>query len=127
MIPRNCNFCGLCCTLAVKVTETEIEKIESLGHPREKFTEKDFDGNTILKRPQGWCNFFERKNNMGYCKIYDARPKPCSDFPGEKLCTLSDNVMFRVSDNIPSKVKLLLDKAPKKNDPLPKEQPKFPL
>jgi len=51
MMPRNCNFCGLCCTIAVKVTEAEIKRIESLGHNRNDFTEKDDGGNTILQRP----------------------------------------------------------------------------
>ena len=123
MIPRNCNFCGLCCTLAVKVTPQEIKKIESLGH--KNFTEKD-GNNTLLKRPNGWCTFFERKNNVGICKIYDSRPAPCKDFPGV-ICELRDNVVYKNTKNMNPKVKLLWEKAPKKTDPLPKEEPKFPL
>ena len=127
MIPKNCNFCGLCCTLAVKVTEKEIKNIESLGHNREDFTEKDDGSNTILKRPNGWCYFFERKEGIGVCKIYDKRPEPCKDFPGKPLCDLRDNVVFRLSKNMHPKVKMLWEKAPKKDDPLPKEEPKFPI
>lgn len=127
MIPRNCNFCGLCCTLAVKVTEKEVRKIENLGYSRSDFTEKDDGNNTILKRKDGWCFFFERKSNVGYCKIYNSRPEPCRDFPGKILCDLRDNVVFRLSRNIPPKVKILWEKAPKKTDPLPEKEPEFRL
>jgi Fe-S-cluster containining protein len=126
MIPRNCNFCGLCCTLVVKVTKPEIENIESAGYDRKDFTEKDDGGNTILKRPNGWCYFFEKKHNVGYCKIYDKRPSPCKDFPAKPLCDLRDNVIFQNMDNKHPNVKALWKNAPKKTDPLPKEEPKFP-
>ena len=126
MLPRNCNFCGLCCTLAVKATPNEIKKIENLGYSSSDFTEKDAGGNTILKRPNGWCYFLERKDGVGYCKIYGKRPAPCRDFPGKKLCDLRGNVVFRLGKMKP-KVRLLWEKAPKKGDPLPKEEPEFPL
>jgi len=127
MMPKNCNFCGLCCTLAVKVTEKEIEAIETLGHDRSNFTEKDEAGNTLLKRPNGWCYFYEEKGNVGKCKIYDKRPEPCKDFPGEALCNLRDNVIFKNMDNKHPNVKLLWKRAPKRDDPLPKKEPEFPL
>ena len=127
MIPRNCNFCGLCCTLVVKLSRKEIEAIESLGHNRKDFTETDGVGNLVLKRPEGWCTFFERRNNIGYCKVYDKRPGPCSNFPGKKLCDLKDNPIYKDWKNKHPKVKLLWDKAPKKTDPLPKEPPEFPI
>jgi Fe-S-cluster containining protein len=127
MIPRNCNFCGLCCTLIVKLSRKEVEAIESLGYNRKKFAETDDVGNLIIKRPEGWCYFLEQKNGVGCCKIYNSRPMPCSNFPGKKLCNLRDNIIFRDWNNKHPKVKLLWDNSPKKNDPLPKEEPEFPL
>ena len=123
MMPRNCNFCGLCCTLVVKVTDKEVKAIENLGH--KDFTQKDPDNNTILKRPDGWCNFLGKKGDIAYCKIYKDRPSPCRDFPGE-ICGLKDNVIFSDMSNKPKKVQELWKKAPKKTD-IPKEEPKFPL
>ena len=126
MIPRNCNFCGLCCTLAVKLKPGEIKKIESLGYGREDFTETDPGGNVVLKRPNGWCRFFERKKGVGVCRIYDSRPEPCRDFPGKPMCDLRDQVIFTDMSNKHPNVKLLWEKAPKKTDPLPEKQ-EFPL
>ena len=127
MIPRNCNFCGLCCTLIVKLSRKEIEAIESLGYNRKKFAETDDVGNLIIKRPEGLCYFLESKNDVGYCKIYDRRPRPCSNFPGKKLCGLKGNVIFKNWNNKHPKVRQLWDKAPKKDCPLPKGRPEFPL
>ena len=126
MIPRNCNFCGLCCTLTVKVAESEINQIERLGHSREGFVEKDEGGNLVLKKKDGWCVFLELEKGVGRCKVYGSRPSPCRNFPGKALCDLRDGVVFRLWKNVPPKVKLLLEKAPKKNDPLPEEEPRFP-
>ena len=86
---------------------------------------KDPDNNTILKRPDGWCNFLGKKGGIAYCKIYKDRPSPCRDFPGE-ICGLKDNVIFSDMSNKPKKVQELWKKAPKKTD-IPKEEPKFPL
>ncbi|MBI2137013.1 YkgJ family cysteine cluster protein [Candidatus Woesearchaeota archaeon] len=126
MIPGNCNFCGLCCTLAVKVTESEVKTIESLGRNRSDFTEKDEAGSTLLKRENGWCHFFELKNSTGFCKIYNYRPKPCSGFPGKRLCNLSENIVFSDMSNKHPNVKLLWKKAPKTGK-LPDKQPEFPI
>jgi Fe-S-cluster containining protein len=125
MIPRNCTFCGLCCTLAVKVTEKEILTIEQLGKKRDDFTEKDVDGTTLLKRKDGYCTFLSRNGNVAKCTIYDSRPSPCRDFPGT-ICELKENVVFNNLNNKPASVKEMWNNAPKKDDPLPKEQPEFP-
>ena len=128
MMPLNCNFCGLCCTLAVRVSEKDVRRIEKrTGADRRDFTVKDGSGNTLLKQKGGWCTFFKRKKGVGYCGIYDSRPSICRDFPAKRVCDLSSNVVFRLSKNLPPKVKMLLKKAPKKEDPLPEEKPRFPF
>ena len=80
-----------------------------------------------VKRKDGWCTFLERKNKVGVCTIYNNRPSICKEWPSKPMCDLRDNVVFRLSQSIPPKVKLLLEQAPKKDDPLPKEDPKFPM
>jgi len=42
------------------------------------------------------------------------------------MCDLRDNVIFKNAKNMHPNVKLLWEKAPKKSDPLPKEEPRFP-
>ncbi|MAG15691.1 hypothetical protein CMO88_01375 [Candidatus Woesearchaeota archaeon] len=127
IIPRNCNFCGLCCALTVKLTEKEIKDIESLGYNRKDFTEEDEPGSKVIKRPNSWCYFLESKDNKGTCKIYEKRPHRCREFPDKELCDLKDNVIFNDMSNKHPNVKLLWKRAPKKNDPLPKKEPEFPV
>lgn len=124
-IPRNCNFCGLCCTQAVRVTEEDIQRIEKLGHKREDFTVKDVDGQLLLKRENGYCTFFRDKGNYGGCSIYENRPDICRDWPGKKICDLKDNVLFKNMDNKHPNIKKLWKRAPEKDD-IPPELPQFP-
>ena len=98
MIPSNCTFCGLCCTLTVRLSENDIEGIEKSGHSREDFVEIDKDGKPLLKRENGWCTFFKREGKIGICSIYDSRPEACRDFPGKKLCDLAENPLYKYMD-----------------------------
>ncbi len=114
MMPSNCTFCGLCCTLTVRLSEKDIQRIEKTGRKREEFAVADTDGMPILKREKGWCTFFKREGKVGVCTIYDSRPDNCRDFPGKRLCDLAENPIYKhMSDNEESKrIKLLLKKAP---------------
>src|SRR3989344_2899768 len=95
MIPENCTFCGLCCTLTVRLSEKDIKRIESSGRKREEFAAAESDGKPVLKRDKGWCTFFRREGKIGICTIYDSRPDNCRDFPGKKLCVLAENPMYK--------------------------------
>ncbi|MBI3036977.1 YkgJ family cysteine cluster protein [Candidatus Woesearchaeota archaeon] len=115
MIPENCTFCGLCCTLTVRLSERDIKRIEKgSGRKREDFVVADNDGKPLLKREKGWCTFFKREGRVGICTIYDSRPDNCRDFPGKRLCDLAENPLYRhLSDNNENKrVRLLLKNAP---------------
>ncbi len=114
MIPQNCTFCGLCCTLAVKLSENDIKRIESSGRKREEFVVADADGKPLLKREKGWCAFFKREGKVGVCTIYDNRPGNCRDFPGKRLCDLAENPIYRhMSDNEENeRIRRLLKNAP---------------
>lgn len=115
MIPSNCTFCGLCCTLAVKLSEKEIKRIEKgSGRKRNEFTVADADGKPLLKREKGWCTFFKREGKIGICTVYDSRPDNCRDFPGKRLCDLAENLIYRhLSGNEENeRIRQLLKNAP---------------
>ena len=108
MIPENCTFCGLCCTLAVKLSENDIKRIESSGRKRNEFTVADADGKPMLKREKGWCTFFKREGKVGICTIYDSRPDNCRDFPGKRLCDLAENPIYKYMYNKSEESKRIL-------------------
>lgn len=115
MIPENCTFCGLCCTLNVRLSNKDIKRIEQgSGLKRGEFVVADVDGRPLLKRENGWCTFFRREGKIGMCTIYDSRPDACHDFPGKKMCDLAENPIY---DNLTinsenKRIKLLLGNAP---------------
>ncbi|MBI2145689.1 YkgJ family cysteine cluster protein [Candidatus Woesearchaeota archaeon] len=115
MIPQNCTFCGLCCTLTVRLSDNEIRRIEKgSSRKREEFVVADSDGKPLLKRENGWCTFFKREGKVGMCTIYDSRPDNCRDFPGKRLCDLAENPIYgNLTINPENKrIKLLLKNAP---------------
>ena len=95
MVPENCTFCGLCCTLTVRLSSNENGRIEKTGRKREDFVEVNKEGKPTLKREKGWCTFFKREGKVGICTIYDNRPEACRDFPGKKLCDLAENPLYK--------------------------------
>ena len=114
-MPSNCTFCGLCCTLTVRLSENDIKRIENgSGRKKEEFVVADGDGKPLLKRENGWCTFFRRERGVGVCTIYENRPDNCRDFPGKRLCDLAENPIYRhMTDNDESKrIKMLLKNAP---------------
>ena len=109
MIPENCTFCGLCCTLTVRLSDQDIRRIESSGRKREEFAVADSDGRPVLKRENGWCTFFRREGKIGICTIYDNRPDNCRDFPGKKLCDLSENPIYKYMNKSSEENKKILE------------------
>mgnify|MGYP001608659544 CR=1 FL=1 len=98
MIPENCTFCGLCCTLTVRLSVNDIKRIESSGSKKEEFIVADNDGKPLLKRENGWCTFFKREGKIGICTIYENRPDNCRDFPGKRMCDLAENPIYNYTD-----------------------------
>ncbi len=120
MIPENCTFCGLCCTLTARLSERDIRRIEKcIGRKSEEFTVSDEDGKPLLKRESGWCTFFRRAGKIGICTIYDSRPDNCRDFPGKRLCDLAENPLYmNMSKNSENeRIKTLLKNAPTARTP----------
>lgn len=119
MIPKNCTFCGLCCTLTVKLSGKDIKRIERTGRKKEEFIVADKDGKPLLKRENGWCTFFKRKGKIGICATYGSRPDNCREFPGKRMCDLAENPIYRhMSDNEENKrIRQLLKDAPNSETP----------
>lgn len=120
MMPENCTFCGLCCTLTVKLSSNDIKRIEAAGHKKENFVVADADGKPILKRENGWCTFFKREGKVGVCTIYDSRPDNCRDFPGKRMCNLAENPMYKYmnkSSEESKRIMQLLKNAPTAKTP----------
>lgn len=85
----DCTECANCChDILVAISPAEIDAIAAfLGVPRENVVREctlpnpDAPGARILRSLNGPCVFLEGKR----CMIYDARPKPCREFPHSEL------------------------------------------
>jgi uncharacterized protein len=103
-----CARCGECCKkYTVKLSENDIRKIEKLGYKKQFFAEKDsFDiqyGKYALKKKNEKCIFLVEKNKEAFCKIYDIRPRICSQYPffSEKemeTCHPDENLFLTKTD-----------------------------
>jgi Fe-S-cluster containining protein len=88
-----CNRCGKCCHQIVDLSEEDIALICSLGIPQENFVATaPFNSHAKrIKQIDGKCFFLSfDKDNMSFCKIYDARPKICKDYPFFRKKKISD-------------------------------------
>jgi len=109
MIPDNCTYCGLCCTLTVRLSKADIKRIQKTGRKKEGFLELISD-KALLKQEGNRCIFLNVRNGIGCCSIYENRPGDCRRFLG-KTCALADNPFFNDAENR-AKVLNLLKNAP---------------
>lgn len=84
--------CGLCCSLLVRLTESDIGTIRKLGYDAASFVEHTSRKEPILKRINGYCRFLKIENGIATCTIYNSRPKICREYecirPGGADCWL---------------------------------------
>ncbi len=82
--------CGECCIkLIVKLNKPDIKRIKKLGCKENDFVELDYhllkQGMCVLKKKSDYndgCIFLERnKQGLYSCKIYNARPLVCKEYP----------------------------------------------
>ena len=79
----DCRTCGECCRVSeVEIVERDVDKMSRfLGISQKKFLEQHTmqseDGELILKRGPGGCEFLLGNE----CTIYEARPGNCEKFP----------------------------------------------
>ena len=78
----NCLDCANCCkSISPIITDKDIERIAKHLKLRpsvvtEKYLHLDNDGDYVYNDTP--CPFLDKDN---YCKIYDVRPKSCSEYP----------------------------------------------
>jgi len=82
----SCTQCGKCCMgNTVKLTDSDIRRIEKRGLRMKDFAEPDgFDpqtGKFSLRKKGGMCMFLEKEGSAYSCSIYDARPDICRKYP----------------------------------------------
>lgn len=76
-----CRNCGYCCTLLVLLSEGEIDRIKKLGYEENEFVGTDGRGRKRLRMKSYYCYFMGLHKGESFCRIYEARPKICRDFP----------------------------------------------
>ena len=74
-----CLRCGRCCSLRVKLTNEDIERLKKSG-------KKNFiENKKWLKRINGYCMFLEIKDGKAKCSAYNSRPEICRWWPLKKF------------------------------------------
>jgi Fe-S-cluster containining protein len=75
-----CSHCGVCCEKTeMMLSNTDIERLERLGHDRQKFVRYDRHGFARLKNRHGICVFYDFEKCR--CQIYKHRPLGCQIYP----------------------------------------------
>lgn len=106
-----CEKCGQCCKLIIKLTEKDITRIERAGHDKDSFLAKDPMVEEIgditapkdtIKQVDGYCFFLISEGNKKVCSIYPARPDICRTYPfvdkGRKLESCKPYDVYNVPD-----------------------------
>ena len=71
-----CMRCGKCCTLRVKPSKKDLERILKAGYKKEDFLDRGW-----IKRVNKACYFLKKNRNGTYCSIYNHRPDTCRGWP----------------------------------------------
>lgn len=78
-MPFECAKCGKCCeSQMVPLSESDIDRIVSLGYELEDFAEFR-DGLWRLREYGGRCVFHDEET--GLCRIHEHKPTTCRLFP----------------------------------------------
>jgi len=81
MITKNnfkCEQCAECCKLlTVKISKSDIKKIQEKGYDDFFFQYDENIDSNILERDEQGCVFLDGNK----CNIYNIRPKVCRDYP----------------------------------------------
>lgn len=75
-----CSHCGVCCEKTeMMLCNTDVERLERLGHDRQKFVRYDRLGFARLRNRHGFCVFYDVERCR--CQIYRHRPLGCRIYP----------------------------------------------
>ncbi len=61
------------------LSKKDIERLKSKGFPERVFVRLDREGYAQLKNRDGYCIFYDRKNQR--CSVYVDRPAGCRVYP----------------------------------------------
>jgi len=80
-----CKRCGECCRHYVLLTDKDIERIRKLGYHEKDFVMlspfKDAKDKKVIQLIDNKCFFLLEQKNSTICRIYEARPEICADYP----------------------------------------------
>ncbi len=97
----DCRECGNCCkTLGPRVTNRDIQKISKYINMRAGKVVKfylDVDEDNDFVFNQMPCPFLEDGN---FCKIYDARPRACEEFPHTDLPNMQKKLHITLKNSL---------------------------
>ena len=86
MTPFVCNHAGdcddgkACCVeTEMTLTESDMERIDSLGHMRSEYVVRTKDGFYQLRNLDDYCCFYDSEKKT--CRIYEQRPDGCRFYP----------------------------------------------
>jgi Fe-S-cluster containining protein len=126
----DCDANRACCVeTEMTLTESDMERIDSLGHMRNEYVVRTKDGFCQLRNLGGYCCFYDSEEKT--CRIYEQRPDGCRFYPiiydvrrhrcvVDKDCpsreTVTKEEINRVCPEVRNLVKRLMAEAKKRED-----------
>jgi len=75
-----CSHCGICCEKTeMLLSNADIERLERVGHNKQKFVRYDRHSFARLRSHNGFCVFYDAAKRR--CKIYKHKPLGCWIYP----------------------------------------------
>jgi Fe-S-cluster containining protein len=68
-----------CVETEMTLTESDMERIDSLGRARNEYVVRTKDGFCQLRNLDAYCCFYDSENKK--CEIYEQRPEGCRFYP----------------------------------------------
>ena len=79
-LAMRCSHCGICCEeTEMLLSNADIERLERVGHNKQRFVRYDRHGFARLRSHNGFCVFYDVAKRR--CKIYRHRPLGCWIYP----------------------------------------------
>ena len=75
-----CDGVKTCCMeTEMTLTKSDIERLETVDHPKERFLIRTTDGFYQLRNVDGHCYFYDPEKRT--CIVYTSRPDGCRFYP----------------------------------------------
>ena len=87
----HCSHCGVCCEeTEMMLSNADVERLEGMGHNRQKFARFDGHGFVRLRNRLGFCVFYNVEKRR--CRIYGHRPLGCRVYP--VICSEQEGIVM---------------------------------